>query len=554
MPLMGSLYIGSSGLQTSQNALNTTAHNLSNIDTTGYTRQQILLGTRPYHTLSKNASAVANKQIGLGVNYSKVRQVRDYFLDKTYRRESGRSMFYEVSSGVMEEVEGLLGEMNGEAFQNSLENLWASVQELAKDPSSSVTQGLLVHRASAFIERAGAVYNGMVTYQNNLNTQVYNMVNKINDYGKKISELNDRIRSIEVGGVESPNDLKDARNQLIDELAQMASITYSEDLDGSVSIKIEGMDFVKRDNVYLIDMKIDATTGFYTPFWQQNAEYRILADGSKEYDIDGAEVFNLHREISSDLDTDIGGLKAILLARGDHRADYTDINNGKYDTDISQSVLMNVQAEFDQLIHNVVTKINEILAEASDPQTHYLCNEDGSPLQLFQKIGTPGYEQVTDAAGNTSWQFVAEDSHFTETLYSIKNLRINPALLQEPSKLGFIKADGSVDYETANALKEAFKEQAYTLNPNVQKRTCFVDYYDDLVAQVANSGSIFRSISDNQTATVEATFSAREQIVGVSSDEELSNMIKFQNAYNASSRYINVISEMLEHIIRTLAM
>ena len=81
----------------------------------------------------------------------------------------------------------------------------------------------------------------------------------------------------------------------------------------------------------------------------------------------------------------------------------------------------------------------------------------------------------------------------------------------------------------------------------------FMDYYSDLVAQVANSGSVFKSISVSQSDTVEATCSAREQIVGVSSDEELTNMVKFQNAYNASSRYINVISEMLEHIINTLA-
>ena len=69
---------------------------------------------------------------------------------------------------------------------------------------------------------------------------------------------------------------------------------------------------------------------------------------------------------------------------------------------------------------------------------------------------------------------------------------------------------------------------------------------------MANSGYVFRSIYENQVNTVEATQSAREQVVGVSTDEELSNMIKFQNAYNASSRYINVISEMLEHIISTL--
>ena len=81
MPLFGSLYIGASGLQTSQNAMNTTAHNMTNVDTKGYTRQQILLNTRTYQTLSVNASAVAYQQYGLGVYYSQTRQVRDMFLD-----------------------------------------------------------------------------------------------------------------------------------------------------------------------------------------------------------------------------------------------------------------------------------------------------------------------------------------------------------------------------------------------------------------------------------------------------------------------------------------
>ena len=85
MPLMGSFYVGLTGLQTGQNALNTTAHNLSNIDTEGYTRQQTLLATRRYNTLKKDYQAVSNQEIGLGVLYAASRQVRDVILDKTFR-------------------------------------------------------------------------------------------------------------------------------------------------------------------------------------------------------------------------------------------------------------------------------------------------------------------------------------------------------------------------------------------------------------------------------------------------------------------------------------
>lgn len=572
MPLMGSLYIGASGLQTSQNALNTTAHNLSNIDTVGYTRQQVQLSNRSYLKLSVDPKSVNNKQTGLGVTYSRVKQVRDFFLDKTYRKESGRSMFYEVSTEVFEEVESQLGEMNGEAFQTTITDFWTAIQELVKDPASSVTQGLLVQKASEFVERASTVYEGLASYQDNLNTQIKKQVDKINTYGKQLIELNDKIRAIEAGGIEHANDLRDARNQILDELAELTDISYGEDYFGSVYVQIEGVDFVKGDSYYEIALDEDATTGFYTPYWPQNATYRILETGERDYIIDGAEVFNFAREISSDLNTDIGGLKAMLLARGDHRADYTDIE-GDYDS-ISQSILMNVQAEFDQLIHHVVTKVNSILAEAAGVQkgdltledgtvlkgvsycevdkNGYMRREDGSPIQLFDKVATEEYRKVTGADNKEYWVYNEEDPANGGSLYTVKNLEIAQDLMQKPSMLGFRLADGSEDKKTAEALKEAFTEEAYNLNPNVKKKTTFVDYYSDLVAQIGNSGYVSRSIYENQQATVEATDSAREQVIGVSSDEELSNMIKFQNAYNASSRYINVIDEMLEHIINTL--
>jgi len=608
MALMGSLYIGASGLQTSQNALNTTAHNLSNVDTPGYTRQQVQQSTRSYLKLSTDPKAVNNKQSGLGVAYSRVKYVRDYFLDQTYRKESGRSMFYEVSTGVLEEIESQLGEMNGEAFQTTIEDLWTAIEELAKDPASSITQGVLVQRSSEFIERAAAVYDGLASYQDNLNTQIKQQVDKINKYGRQLLALNDSIRAIESGGIERANDLQDARNLILDELSQLTNMSYEYDMYGSVSVKIEGVDFVKGSMCYEIGLDVDETTGFYTPFWPTNAKYYTREDGTKAYNIDGAEVFDLERQISSDLDTDIGGLRAMLYARGDHRADYSDLDPGVctqrkletlgitreeyfkdpkgygqkyYDTCVSNSVLMNIQGEFDQMVHNIITKVNDILAkgagletgdltvkvEGSNPPATrklenvryceavpngYLRDSEGKPFQMFSKITTEGYTRVEGADGKEYFVLNEENGMDSDSLYTVKNLQINPLLMQEPARLGFRKPESSEDQNIGEELKAAFQEKGYTLNPNVTKRTSFVEYYTDLVSQVGGNGFIYRGIYENQESALESIESSRQQVVGVSSDEELSNMIKFQNAYNASSRYINVISEMLEHIINTL--
>ena len=551
MPLMGSFYVGLSGLQTGQNALNTTAHNLSNIDTEGYTRQQTLLATRRYNTLKKDYQAISNQEVGLGVLYAASRQVRDVFLDKTYRKESGRSAFYEVQASSLEEVENLLGEMEGENFQKTVSDLWTAVQELAKDPGNSVNQGLLVQSCSAFVDRSKAVYQALEEYQNNLNRQVYDKVTKINEYGKQLVELNDKIRQIEITNTrinnleinERANDLRDTRNAILDELSKLCDITFEEAIDTTVSVQIEGIDFVKMDRYFEMGLDVDETTGFYTPYWPQNAHYRIMADGSKQYDIRNAEVFDLTREISSDLDTDIGELKSILLARGDHRADYTDVQDKNYNATVSQSIVMNVQGEFDQMVHSIVTAINEIMAK-----TDYMKDVNGEPLQMFKKITTDGY--TSDGMGG--WTYNVEDERYKDSLYTVKNLMINTTLQQNPGRLSFRTEDQRIDYDTAEALKLAFTEEKYNLNPNVKKTVNFIDYYQDLVAQVANSGYVYRAFATNQEATVEAASYAREQVVGVSSDEELSNMIRFQNAYNASSRYINVIDEMLEHLLEKL--
>lgn len=548
--LMGSLYTGVSGLQTANNALNTTAHNMSNLDTVGYTRQQIQQGTRTYVTINKGRPAW--QQIGLGVNYSKTRQERDIFLDKNYRRESGRSAFYDVSTNAMEEIEHILGEGSeeGREFSEAMSNLWTAIEELSKDPTTSVNQNLFVTRTYEFITRAQAVYTGLCEYQDNMNQNVRKDVLKINDYAQEIEKLNESIMKIEAGDVEHANDLRDRRNYLIDELAKMGNVSYVEEVSGYVNVKMEGVDLVKGGLVNKMELYTDPLTGFYTPYWTMLANASYDKDGNKivtKESAEAAKVFDLTRVISSDLNTDIGSLKATLLARGDHRATYKELQDyppdadpsdpnqkvaGWYDTNISQSIIMNIQGEFDQLINAVATKINGILADASKRAEsvgdyNYLKDENGEPYQLFAKT--------------------IEDGEWT-----VSNLMINTKLRQNPSLLTFRLADHSEDNATMEALKAAFKEKIYTLNPNVQTPVGFVDYYKSLVSQVANSGSVFRGIQESQTLATDALLNAREQVVGVSSDEELQNMIMFQNAYNASSRYINVISEMLEHLINAL--
>ncbi len=559
MSLMGSLYIGTSGLRTSDNALNTTAHNMSNLDTQGYTRQQVAQGTRNYLTLSKS-STTNWKQTGLGVNYTRTRQERDWILDRNYRRESGRMAFYDVSAAALEEIEYILGESNeGHEFSESLvgdhndantkDGLWGAVQELAKDPTSSVNQNLFVTKAYEFLTKARKVYDSLCDYQDNLNKEVKRDVDLINKYAREINELNKRIVRVEAGP-ENANDLRDRRNYLLDELGKLGSVSYSEDSIGNVNVRFEQTDLVKGGTVNEIALYQDPTTGFYTPYWKMFASFKLDGEGNPivtEEGIQSAKVFNLNQKISSEYNTDIGSLKSTLLARGDHRATHNELDNinpdgvyeeNWYDVHVSESIVMNVQAEFDKLVHIITTKINDVLAEAADrarelnPDSNYLRDANGNPYQLFQ--------------------LASGDNGKPETGWTVRNMLVNPELRQNPSLLTFRLDEHSEDNETMEALKKAFEESIYTLNPKVTTPVNFIDYYKNLVSQIANTGSVLRGVQENQTVATDAIAYAREEILGVSSDEELTNMIMYQNAYNASSRYINVVSEMLDHLLSTL--
>ncbi len=578
MSLFGGLYIGQSGVQTSQNALNTTAHNLSNIETQGYVRQQVLQGDRVYHNIKINMDSVSNQQYGLGVDYDKVRQVRDDFLDASYRKEVGRSAFYDTYYDATDEIHTLLGELTGSSFKSSLSNLWTSVEELQKDPSSAVTEGQFVSNASQFIERAQAVYDGLKDYQLNLNAQIKDMVTEINDIGKQICKYNDMICRIEAGAadnsnIEEANDLRDQRNLLLDELAKYGNITYEENPVGQVDVQFEGATFVASGMNYPFEMGIetDSSTGFHNPVW---SSYNNMS------------VFNLNQEISSKLNTNIGQLKALVLARGDRVANYTDLktdypntgddiyNKGLIDSTTGEtskmatanSVTMNVMAEFDNLIHDIVTKVNNILCGeetdlsgqgGADIHDASYDNEKSLPKELFIRIGAEDrYEK-----NGTTYEYIKEDTSNSPadigTMYTVSNLRINPELLKQPTLLGypdeqFTLADKSVDQTKADKLAQVFSEAETILNPNVTKKSTFNDIYSDMVGTLATAGSIYKSIAETQEQTVSELDNSRQQIMGVSSNEELQNMIKFQNAFNAASRYLNTVNDMIDHLLNRL--
>lgn len=644
MSLMTSLSIGVSGLKTSQSGVNTTAHNLANVSTEGYSRQQNLSVDSGYNTIGY--THINYSQVGIGTEVSIVKQNRDAFLDKSYRLEIGRQNFYDIQTRTVDEIENLFGELEGVQFQESLSDVWTSIQEVAKEPDSLVKRSALIQTAGTFILRAQDIYSQLEDYQTNMNKQVKDTVARINEIGKDILKLNRLIARYEAGP-EQANDYRDQRNALLDELAEYVRISYKEDVQGMVSVNVEGTQFVTSSYVNeILTEPMNESTNLLNVVWP-----------------DGNPVFNLLQKYSSDKNTDIGKLKGLLIARGDRVADYTDtpdVNaakyyqidedgnrtflSGKYQEDViaynntvGASIMLTTQSGFDRLVHGVVTAINDALCpndtieqslanlnlstdadtitytttrtvgtsvisqeitvtSTEKTVTTYLDGQpwgepdvdenftiadvliwdeynaaigmdaDSTPREeLFARQGRERYSEatisVTDEEGNTYdrtiWIYNQEDEEDPYSLYTIDQLEMNEAILEEPSKIPlngnqYKGNPGAYDADVCDRLLQIWDEDFSSLNPNIFTTNTFTEYYQAFIGDIATQGNEYRGLFQNQEGLVASIDSTRQEVSGVSSDEELSNLIMYQHAYNANSRYITTVNQMLEDLLAKL--
>jgi flagellar hook-associated protein 1 FlgK len=574
---MTGLYVGASGLQASQNGLNTTSHNIANADTKGYTRQQVLLSDAYYQTIG--TSTTSKMQVGYGVTVERVRQIRNEFLDSAYRKETGRQGFYEAQYNAVSETEDIFGETEGVSFKESIDSLWKSISELKKEPDNIVARSTLVSSADAFIKRAQIISTQLSNYQVSLNTEVKTNVDKINSLADQINDTNKQIKKVESTGVERANDLRDSRNLLLDQLSEITDITYKETAGGDMYVYTEGHALISDGDVNHM---------YVEPMSETSDMYNVKWEGSK------SNVFNFDLVPSSERGTDVGYLKGLMLARGDDKANYTNIpgeepdpadyaTTADYDTAkadydkklkyyndvVSNSTIMTAQAQFDKLVNGIVTAINDVFCPKTTmtvgTTTYTILDLTKAPVGmdvnstvgngLFNRRNMETFEKI-DLNGDGKDEYVYQESDEADnySLYTIEQLEVNQDIQKAVTLIPLSKTGGTgdVDIDAADKLLDIWNKDFTTLDPNSLTKYTFYEYYTAFIGDIANRGEIYNTVSSSQETLVNDIESQRQAIAGVSTDEELTNLIKYQHAYNAASRYINVVSQMIEDIVTKL--
>lgn len=234
----GSIEIARSGLFVNERGLSVTGHNISNVNTPGFSRQQAILMDSLYYKDS-------GFDIGLGADVQKIRQIRHIFLDNIYRTEIESLGYWETREKTFNDVQAIIGEPMNKGLQSVMNDFWNSWQELSKNPESLTTRALTRQRGETLVQYINHLGSQLDKLQMDLDSEIKVKVQEINNITMNIAELNIKIVSAEVTG-DSANDLRDQRNLLLDRISKLADCVINETYDGHIQVSIGGYLLVNK--------------------------------------------------------------------------------------------------------------------------------------------------------------------------------------------------------------------------------------------------------------------------------------------------------------------
>lgn len=216
--LLSTLNTAKSGMNVSQVAIQTTSHNISNINTPGYSRQRVnQSASSPYSMPGKNSNFGAG-QIGTGAQIDDVTRIRNSFYDYQYRSESHQYGSTSVKYEYFKNIEGIFNEPSDTAISSSLNSFFNSWSELSKDPQSSGVKSVVIENGKYLSNSINSAFKRLESLEEGLDKQSEYIMDEVNSMLSQLDKLEKNIKIIQGSG-KSPNDFLDQRDQLLDNLS-----------------------------------------------------------------------------------------------------------------------------------------------------------------------------------------------------------------------------------------------------------------------------------------------------------------------------------------------
>jgi len=214
-------------LASQQVALDVTGHNISNANTQGYTRQIANFTATTPDTISVSGR---NMSVGTGVTVDTITRARDAFVDRQFRAETSKQQYWGAKQDSLSKVEAILNEPSDNSLSNDMNQFYTAWSDLSKDPTNAGARSVVSERAQALTDSFHNIAQQVSDMKVNMDSSVQVQIKQINTYGQQIKDLNDQIKRAEVSG-DNPNDLRDQRDSLVDDLSKIVNVTVVETKD-----------------------------------------------------------------------------------------------------------------------------------------------------------------------------------------------------------------------------------------------------------------------------------------------------------------------------------
>ncbi|SCJ98127.1 Flagellar hook-associated protein 1 [uncultured Clostridium sp.] len=216
--LMGTLHSAASGMTVNQTAIQTTSHNITNLNTPGYTRQRVeQKASRPYSEIGYNCS-MGPGQLGTGVQVTDITRIRNTFYDFQFRSESHSYGEISVRYDYYKNIENIFNEPSDNAVSSSLNKFFNGWHELSKDPNNLGAKNIVIENGKFLANNISQSYSKLEKLKENIDKQTSDILNDVNSMLGSLKELGENIKVIQATG-KSPNDLMDERDRILDDLS-----------------------------------------------------------------------------------------------------------------------------------------------------------------------------------------------------------------------------------------------------------------------------------------------------------------------------------------------
>lgn len=552
-PFMG-LEIAMRGLYSSQRGMANVSHNVDNTNTPGYSRQVLnQKAARPL--LVANSAGM----LGMGSDVVSVDSVRDNYLDEKYWSESQYYGEWDTKNTILTDMQTVYNEPSNNGFTQILNDFYSSLQKLSTDPSDLSIRNTVKEKGIMVAKYFNSVATHFDGLQQDLNNMVNSKVSEVNTLADQIQNLNLQIYNFEVMGNKA-NDLRDQRGALVDKLSKLVNCSAYEvetglkmpngDPEKRFIVSISGKALVDHKDV--VHLKC-ANRSQKLNYEDLNSLYDVSWEDGNKIDIKSGELKGyLDMRDGNDGQLALNGVDKSPDCKGipyyqRKMNEYVQVFARTFNEGIIDS---NGDGNLDKINGHVDGyTLNSTSASApSGIRFFTIMDNNGKPMDSTSFINMVNAQAATD--GVTDNVVTPYDDRYVDgyKIITARNFSISADVDNDP--VNNISASAAGGQAGNNANVNSLLDMRH--NTYMFMEGSGEDFIKTLISTLGVDGQQYGVYLNTQEGIMQQIENRRQSISGVSLNEEMTNLVKYQQIYGASAKMIQAFSDVLDTLMNNL--